>query len=153
MYTIPLPEISKAVLAKIKSKTIVFNGCYFWQGCCDDDGRGTIMIEYRRYKVSRLIWFITHGVDPNELYVCHKWHKPRCIKPDHLYLDAQSGNIQTAVDLGTRFQPDNRKLTDKDKAEIKFKKMFGTSVPELASQYKVCTATIYQVLRCHETVS
>lgn len=152
MFILPLPEITPKVLAKIKAKTTVFNGCHLWRGCCDDDGRGTIVIEYRRYKVSRLVWFITHGVDPEQLYVCHKCHNPRCVKPDHLYLDTQSGNIKATIERGTKYVP-KCQFTDKEQAEIKFKKMFGMSVLELAIQYEVCTGTIYRILQCQETVS
>lgn len=142
----PIPEINDKLLAKIKAKSYKWEDCVFWSGCKDKDGRATIMVNYKRYKVSRLIYFITHGVDPGHKYVCHNCHQPRCIKPEHLKLDTQVGNIQDAIEQGTRFQPDNLKITDEMKAEIKLKKFFGYSVKELSILYKVCSGTIYKVL-------
>lgn len=146
MITIPIPDLTEQVLKKIKKKSFPRGDCIIWNGCRDKDGRATIVIDYIRYKVSRLLYKHTFGIDPGELYVCHTCHEPKCINPAHFRLDNQSGNVQDSVALGTHFQPDNAMFDNETKAEIKLKKLLGNSVEELATKYKCCTATIYRVL-------
>lgn len=153
MITIPIPDLNESVLAKIKRKSFPRGSCTIWNGCRDKDGRATIMIDGKRYKVSRLLYKHTFGIDPDELYVCHTCHEPKCINPEHFKLDTQSGNVKDAIAQGTRFQPDNAKFDDSTKAEIILKKLLGTSVKELATRYKCCTGTIYRILQDAKSLS
>lgn len=146
MIILPLPSITDKVKAKIKAKTFKTDSCWLWQGGRDKDGRGTLVINYKRYKVPRIILFLKTGNDPGDLYACHSCHNPRCVNPDHIHPDTQSGNIKDAITQGTRFQPNNEKLTEEQKCSVKLKKLLGWSVKKLADEYKVCTRTIYGVL-------
>jgi len=105
---IPLLEIIDSrydiVKAKLDNIEISDTGCWEYQGNhdCNDThsyGRISILLYGRKYRfrAHRLSYAFYNGVDPKELFVCHKCDNTLCINPDHLFLGTMSDNMRDMV--------------------------------------------------------
>lgn len=97
------------------------------------------------HRVSYALWV---GVIPKDMKVCHRCDNPSCVRPSHLRLDTQLGNVQEAVtkDRHARGESHSRsKLTDLEVIQIRkiYKKgshKFGAGA--LSKIYGVAAPTI-----------
>lgn len=58
---------------------------------------GRIFIGGRRRLSHVVSWLIHNGPIPDDKKVCHTCDNPRCVRPDHLFLDTNSGNMLDMV--------------------------------------------------------
>lgn len=71
--------------------------CWEWTGC-RRGGYGRIRIQTgggkgKTYTVTRLIYFLTHGIDPGSLQILHECDNPPCCNPKHLWAGTVTDNI------------------------------------------------------------
>jgi len=44
-------------------------------------------------RANRFVYMLTHGEVPDNFVVCHDCDTPACVRPDHLHLNTNEGNI------------------------------------------------------------
>ena len=129
--------------------------CWNFQGClCNGYGK-FIFRSIKEEYAHRIAWIITNGPIPDEMFVCHHCDNPTCVNPKHLWLGTAKDNI---IDRDIKGRGNCRrgedhggcKLTDAQVAEIRkrygFRGKNGESTCELANEFEVSNATIWQIV-------
>ena len=115
--------------------------CWLWTGQQSKNGYGGFHLRRRddggKYEAHRVAYFLSTGVDPGPLFVCHKCDVRLCQNPAHLFLGTAADNQNDAAAKGRlptgdkhfyRRRPEvvrrgekvpQSKLTDADVAEIR----------------------------------
>jgi hypothetical protein len=96
MNNIPMPEISNLDQQRFWSK--VQHGdedeCWLWKpSISKKNPYGQISIRGKEYLSHRIAYFLTTGVDPRELEICHTCDLPACCNPKHLFLGTHRDNM------------------------------------------------------------
>jgi hypothetical protein len=74
-------------------------GCWIWLHCKDYDGYGLVKINYRMYKVHRLLYEMVYGPIPEGLFQDHKFcDTPSCVHPNHVTPATHTQNIRRRHD-------------------------------------------------------
>jgi len=88
----PLPQFTPALIAQFHQHLKQFGSCLLWQGTLHRQGYGYFRIQGKRYRTSRIAYFLFYGIDPGELDVCHTCDCPPCCEPSRLFLGTQADN-------------------------------------------------------------
>lgn len=95
------------VSEKLAEHSITEEGCWEYNGYKNPLGYGEFKIycatstpKKRKFRASRVAYAFYNGVDPGELYVCHRCDNPSCINPDHLFLGTPMDNTQDMIRKG-----------------------------------------------------
>jgi hypothetical protein len=75
------------------TKVDQLSGCLIWQGEATPAGYGRLNYKGSTTYAHRWSWTIKHGPIAPGMVVCHRCDVPRCVNPDHLFLDSQAGNM------------------------------------------------------------
>lgn len=103
------------------------------------------------YRVTRIAYYLYHGVDPQELFVCHNCpggDNPRCVAKAHLFLGTGTDNMQDASKKGRMTRGERQKaakLTEAYVREIRRRRAQGAGLLELATDFHVTRALISMV--------
>lgn len=138
--------------AKVK-KT---EGCWEWQGSCNNTGYGTVRWRIKTYTAHRLAAFLLGLVDSPSAplghsantHVLHKCDNRKCCNPDHFFLGSYSDNQTDCYSKGRANKHKgsshaNAKLSDQEVKEIRElyrRKVFVQT--ELAKLYSVSQRAI-----------
>ncbi len=134
------------------------HGCWVWQGHVmattgygrigTGNGKGTDLTH-------RVSWRLHRDSIPDGIYVCHSCDAfypvdsieyRRCINPEHLYLDTNSGNVKRAFALGRNSHDGERnparKLSLADVEEAKAMVAGGRTVADVARHFNLSHSAI-----------
>lgn len=108
----------------------------------------------RTMYASRFAWFLTFGVIPKGMIVCHNCpggDNPACVNPDHLYLGTDGDNVRDCERKGRDVHPNGSNhgrsiLTEFAVAEIlSLRFRMGYSVGRLSEQYGVSKSALSHI--------
>jgi hypothetical protein len=98
-FFLPVPPVDEQWVKRLWSKVGIqaSDECWPWKEHLDKDGYAPFRIGSKRYKASRLVFYLKTGQDPGDLEACHKCNNPTCCNPEHIFAGTSSENRQQAV--------------------------------------------------------
>lgn len=133
--------------------------CWVWTGSKNHKGYGVWTpynskeLKSRNFTVHRLVYQLTYGEIPKNLYVCHHCDNPPCVRPDHLFIGTPADNVRDMHSKGrSRFhtgigRPSRRRLTEDQVREIRAIYAEGKiSQPSLAAKFDVSPTSIFNIV-------
>ena len=96
----PVSEADKkATLARVFRKCVTdpTTGCVLWQGFRNRKGYGSLSFQCKPWMAHRLVYVLTRGPLPPDVFVCHRCDRPNCCNPDHLFLGDHTANQRDMV--------------------------------------------------------
>ena len=122
--TLPLPNLTADDIERFLSKIDRTEEADCWEWTAGKrEGYGRFRIGDNLYVATRLMWRLTHGIDPSSQLVCHTCDNPGCCNPNHLFLgtDEDNNNDKEAKRRGKHPAGENNglaKLTTEDVISI-----------------------------------
>lgn len=107
LQTKRLPTLPPKEVERLDSKTNKSGGpdaCWPWIGSTNGKGYGQFLMgpgkPRRIFLAHRLAYFLSTGVDPGSMCVCHKCDNPLCQNPAHLWLGTKIQNLHDCMAKG-----------------------------------------------------
>lgn len=148
-----LPHITPKTTAAFAARAGKQDGCWEWSGLIDGAGYARISLN-RNLKIGahRFSYAMHYGVEPGNLFVCHRCDNPRCTNPEHLFLGTPLDNTKDMFSKGRQGRFDGEKnprviLTEEDVENIKVASAAWMSNTELGQLYGVTHSTISAIKR------
>ena len=130
------------------------DGCWRWTASKNPGGYGTITINGRTTKASRVSWMLEHGPIPSGLWVLHHCDNPVCVRPSHLFLGTCLDNHRDSIAKGRRSRHGGlalgenngrSKITNRDVAAIRKARANGERVIVIAARFGTSRQNIYSI--------
>lgn len=109
---------------------------------------GMITIDKRPCYAHRVSYEMANGKIPEGRWILHHCDNPACVRPDHLYVGDPQDNATDRVVRGGQVRGERHaaaKLTEAQVMEIIARSKAGETYTELASEYGVTRAAIWQI--------
>lgn len=122
--------------------------CWEWMAAVTSSGYGNFCINQSWFTAHRVSFFLSTGVQPMGLRVCHKCDNPICCNPVHLFLGTALDNGADMVSKGRSARGERHGsavLTVKEVKEIRVRRANGEKLQALADEYHVTFKTIHKV--------
>ncbi len=123
--------------------------CWEWTGVLNRKGYGQFTIGSRVILAHRYSYLNAYG-NLGDLCVCHHCDNPKCVNPEHLFLDTRVKNNEDCANKGRVVkgsQVGSAKLTEQDVVAIREKYARGGVLQRvLAAEYGVCQQVISKIL-------
>lgn len=144
---IPIPNLSKKLVERFNAKIIKTDGCWLWKGA-NRKGYGIIKIGRKGFLSTRVMVFLTSGVDPGDKIVLHSCDNPPCCRPDHLRIGTHLDNARDAKSRGRNNWGERNhfaKLSSADVLAIR-REVTTKSREELCQQYSVSPRNLRRII-------
>lgn len=124
--------------------------CWEWQGSITSAGYGGIRIKFdgKTWNYAhRFSFYLSFGVDPAKLCVCHKCDNPKCVNPSHLFLGtiAENSADMTSKNRHLGERSGFTKLNEEMVYEIKKMLRAGESQARIAAKFGVHKTSITKI--------
>jgi hypothetical protein len=135
------------------SRVLKTGVCWWWTGACLKAGYGSLRPPYPSavpVLAHRVSWELNVGPIPDGMVVCHRCDNPPCVRPDHLFVDTQRGNLADMVrkDRHSRGERHYKaRLTPGQVEAIRARRALGEPLKDLAREFDVAFQTISKVAR------
>jgi hypothetical protein len=144
--------VARPVEVRFWEKVQKTNECWLWTGTKAKNGYGVLRMNRKTATVHRLSWQLHKGQIPKGKSVCHHCDIRHCVRPDHLFIATQEGNLQDASqkgrlngrNVGRGERHGNHKLTETQVRQIRA--MVGTQTA-IAKQFGISRVTISDIKR------
>jgi hypothetical protein len=136
------------------------DGCWEWQGSCNNSGYGTVAWNGKVYTAHRIAAWLSGLVSTpsapqssrEPTHVLHKCDNRKCCNPDHFFLGTFTDNMIDAYRKERKKQPKgsnhvNAKLTVVQVATIRTRYKNGEYQVPLAKEYGVSQRCISLIVR------
>jgi hypothetical protein len=133
------------------SKVAKSDGCWLWTAGRKSTAYGSVFVGKKGIDACalahRVAWAITHGALPAGLCVCHRCDVPPCVRPGHLFVESNAGNMADRKAKGryvARRGTDNghAKLTEDAVRTIRARAAAGEFQKDLAVEFGVHKSAI-----------
>ena len=126
------------------------DSCWDWLAATFSNGYGHTWDNGHKlaHKVS---WELCHGEIPDGYVIAHKCDRPVCVRPSHLFMTTQSGNLMDCLYKGRRpvgEEHPNSYLTKRDVLKIReLYSIGGVTYKDLAEKFGTTVAAVGKVIR------
>jgi len=118
--------------------------CWEWQGTTVY-GYGQFSFKQKRYRANRAAYEAHYGVDPGDMFVCHRCDNPTCCNPHHLFLGTVEDNTADMVAKGRSARGWRHNKTKLDIEDVRYIRKAHESGASLARRYGVSGAAISSI--------
>jgi hypothetical protein len=154
-------QTAESFWARVQGNRRQRNGCWEWQGACNNTGYGTVKWDGKTYTTHRIAAWLS-GLVKNpakptnaqeKAHVLHKCDNRKCCNPTHFFIGSYSDNQLDAYTKKRKSQPKggnhvNAKLTNKQAAEIRRAyEVHGLTQKQLANKFDVSQTAISKIIR------
>ena len=144
------PKFTPSDVSRFWVKVDKTGPCWLWLASTRSYGYGQFWTKAygRMVEAHRIAWELMRGPIPAGMFVCHNCpggDNPRCVNPDHLFLDTQAGNNTDMVSKGRSSRGEHRhwaRLTEPQVRQIRELRASGRTQPGLAREFGVSRAAI-----------
>ncbi len=144
---LPMPKMSARDIDRFWSLVERKRGCWNWLGNHTPDGYCRFHVGGKTYRAQRLMHWLTTGIDPGPLEICHTCDNPPCLNPKHLWPGTGVDNMADRDRKCRQFkgtQLPHARLTEAKVVAIR-KTPFRVPSSKLAKKFNVTVATINRV--------
>jgi hypothetical protein len=145
---------AKPLADRFWAKVHKTDGCWLWTASLGTHGYGQIGVGNTVKGAYRVAWELTFGPIPKGLSVCHRCDNPKCVRPSHLFIATQAGNLRDMTTKGRRRSSPNpgerngnHRLTATNVAAIRRRHAAGESLRALGHDYGVWHTTIADIVK------
>lgn len=92
-----MPPRIQDMASHLRSRILIVNGCWEWQGCKNNKGYGQIRIGNKGFLTHRISYETFVGLIPTGLTLDHLCRNPCCINPEHLEPVLHAENMRRGV--------------------------------------------------------
>lgn len=117
------------------------NLCWVWRGSKSKEGYGVFYLDKKIWVATRALYVLNYGIDPGDLYVCHKCDNPSCCNPGHLFLGTNSENL---IDMRSK---DRQAKGETHGTKTKVGKYKNGSC---SGRAKLCPEQVIEIRRLHK---
>lgn len=126
--------------------------CWIWQGAINVNGYGQGCLwtkdRIRLRPTHRIAFYLSTGITPKGMTICHSCDTPLCVNPRHLFSGTPADNMRDMVAkrrslFGERHH--RAKLTEDGVRDIRRRLNAGEKSAAIAKEYGVSRYTIYSV--------
>lgn len=140
----PIPPFTPRAAALFHARYEKGDGCWLWTAAANKQGCGSVTFRGRKWRSTRVAWFLATGSDPGVMYVCHRCDNPRCVRPDHLFLGTARDNMR---DMAMKGRQGNQRLSNEHVRQILSLAQSGKTNDEIAAEFEVSPSTISTIAR------
>ncbi len=127
------------------------NDCHEWIAAKTSEGYGIFRFAGKNMTAQRFAWWISTGIWPAKLMVCHSCDNKLCCNPAHLWLGTAKENMQDALAKGRMAVGERNgsaKLTEREVRQIRTEYAArDTTYRQLADEHNVAHSLIGGVVR------
>lgn len=138
---------------RLAERTVRDGDCIIWTGCKDKDGYGLVVFGHRKtFRLTRVLWKLSHGPIPPKHFVCHTCDRPSCVNIEHFFLGTAGDNTRDMIRKGRakNLRGNNHplvKVPDEVIPEIKRLRSEGWKLNQLAEKYGTTFGNISWICR------
>ena len=145
MPRIKMSKLTGSDLKRFWDKVDTNSECWIWMASVNGCGYGRFRLNRHTYLANRIAYYIHHGIDPEELCVCHTCDKPQCVNPAHLWLGTHGDNAKDAAEKKRMPRGELHNLSKLTTADVKVIRKSKSPWLTLAQRYGVSRSTIASV--------
>jgi hypothetical protein len=130
------------------SKVQKTDTCWLWKASVrrKDEGYGAFWLNGQHRSAHRVAYEIEHGALSKDVVLAHRCDNPRCVRPSHLFVTDQAGNMADKVAKRRQARGErcgNARLSDACRERIREAVLFGANRVDLANVYEVSRNCIW----------
>lgn len=143
--------MEKEIIIKSNSKThknkpvkyiINKNGCWICTSHSKSYGYPYITLNYKRKRLSRIIYELFYKKIPEGMIIMHKCDNPNCINPEHLILGTSKDNTQDMLNKKRNKYGESKANSKLKSEDVKYIKSCNIGCTTLAKKYNVSQTLI-----------
>ncbi len=126
--------------------------CWDWIPTRSTRAYGVFSIGPRSLGAHRYAWFLAHGFEPGDLFVCHRCDRPCCVNAAHLFLGTTQDNNNDKIAKGREAVGEDAagaKLTRKQVEWALAEHASGRSQNSIATELGVTRHCIWRLVHGH----
>lgn len=136
---------------RLAERTVRDGDCIIWTGCKDKDGYGLVVFGHRKmFRLTRVLWNMTHGPIPAKHFVCHSCDRPSCVNVKHFFLGTAGDNTRDMIRKDRHLQGNSHpctKVPDELVPEMRRLRSEGWSLNDLAAKYNTTFQNVSKICR------
>lgn len=121
------------------------NGCWICTSHATTGGYPYITLDFKRRKLSRVIYELFKGSIPHNMVVMHLCDNPRCINPEHLKIGTYKENTQDMIQKKRNMYGVKHKLAKLNDDLVRYIRQSDKGCTTLAKELGVSKTLILKV--------
>ena len=143
--TLTIKSQSKTLQTKPVEYSIDSNGCWICTSHACTGGYPYITLNFKRRKLSRVVYELFKGPIPPNMIVMHSCDNPQCINPDHLKIGTHKQNTQDMIKKRRNKFGINHKLAKLNDELVRYIRQSNKGCTTLAKELGVSKTLILKV--------